>query len=183
MEGWRPVDATSALQYESPPFYLEGVWSLSGAAFAIQLTLTDKIMYLSVTRKAKEGFYVDDLLLSVSSENTSRLIHELRQILTADGFHHTKLITNKREVLDSVLVEERHSMIKQMDLCKCSMPIERALGMLGDLEKEHLTVRVQVQPLNNDEEGAPGSDELYLRPPWLGQPFCYSSEDDLAGRM
>lgn len=156
---WKDGDLMRAPRpYRMKVHLFGGVWSPSCAAYALQRTLADHgDRHPLAAETAKEGFYVDDLLFSTSSvDATAQLIQELQGLLGAGGFHLTKWVSNEREVLRSVPSEERHTAVKKVDLCSDTLPTERALGMLWDLERDQLSVRVQVQPRAMTKRGILG---------------------------
>ena len=88
----------------------------------------------------KENFYVDDCLKSVDSEkNAIELIKQLTSLLKQGGFHLTKWISNSSEVMHTIPNTERAKSIIDLDLEKDTLPVERALGVLWDVEKDAFT--------------------------------------------
>ena len=123
-----------------------GVWSPSCAGYALQQTFEDygKDLHEEVKR-ARRNFYVDDLLLSVNSPGKATIIlHRLRQMLDKGGFRLTKWICNHKEVLKTVPQTERAVGVKEVIFDEDRLPVERALGILWDLEKDELGIRVQI---------------------------------------
>lgn len=119
-----------------------GVWSPSCAAYALQRALMDKQReYPEVHKHAKENFYVDDLLLSVNAAHeASTLSRHLRVVLAAKGFRLTKWMSNDKEVLASIPVQERHAEVKEIDFSHKTLPTERALGVRWDLQADQLAI-------------------------------------------
>ena len=69
-------------------------------------------------------FYVDDCLRPVATED--KAIDEIAGLCQAcrkGGFRLTKLICNRRSVLESILVEERSKDVKMLDLGYDDLPI------------------------------------------------------------
>ena len=122
-----------------------GVWSPSCAAYALQRTFQDHGGQLHEDiRKTNRNFYVDDLLLSVESPSKATIvIHRLRQLLQKGGLRLTKWICIHKEVLRSVPESEKAVGVKRVLLAD-TLPTERALGILWDLEEDELAVQVQV---------------------------------------
>ena len=88
----------------------------------------------------KENFYVDDFLKSVDSEkNAVELIKQLTSLLKQGGFHLTKWISNTSEVMHTIPNTERAKSVADLDLEKDTLPVERALGVLWDVEKDAFT--------------------------------------------
>lgn len=123
-----------------------GIWSPSAAGYALQRTFQDhgKNLHEEVKR-ARHNFYVDDLLLSVSTpEKAIIILHRLRQTLNKGGFRLTKWLCNHKDVLRTVPETERAAGVKEVFFDDDRLPVERALGILWDLEKDELGIRVQV---------------------------------------
>lgn len=92
------------------------------------------------------NFYVDDCLKSVESEDKAvALIQEVRALCALGGFKVTKWISNSRTVLASVPEDERATGVKDLDLDKDLLPIERALGVQWCVESDVLKFRVTIQ--------------------------------------
>jgi hypothetical protein len=61
-------------------------------------------------------------------------VKEVRSVCARGGFKLTKWTSNSRAVLASVTAEERAKEVKDLDLDKDKLPVERALGMRWDTE-------------------------------------------------
>ena len=62
-------------------------------------------------------------------------------MLPCGGFRLTKWASNSPGVLDSVPEQDRLNSNRNLDLEKCSLPTERALGVLWDVENDCMGVR------------------------------------------
>ena len=116
-----------------------GVWSPSVASFAVKRTASMAASrYEGETVKTVlNNFYVDDCLKSVRDDETAvRLVGQLRNLLAEGGFRLTKWVSNSREVLRSIPESERAKGIKSLDLEYDYLPMERALGLLWDVETD-----------------------------------------------
>ena len=83
----------------------------------------------------RDNFYVDDLLVSVSSvEAGIDLASQLIDLLGKGGFRLRKWISNNREVLAAVPSSERASSVLDLDLNLDDLPIERTLGLRWNVE-------------------------------------------------
>ena len=90
------------------------------------------------------NFYVDDFLKLVPSvENALTIVQELPKLLEKGGFHLTKWISNRREVMSVIPEKERASTIVDLDLDK--LPVYRALGVRWDVEKDKFGFKVTSQ--------------------------------------
>lgn len=89
----------------------------------------------------EKDFYVNDLLKSVKSVNTAiKLITEVVEILSRGGFRITKWMSNSREVLAAIPQQERAKPTLDLDLDE--LPVERALGVLWDVEQDVFKFKV-----------------------------------------
>ena len=122
-----------------------GVWSPSCANFALRKTAEDNrhLYDEDVADTVLKNFYVDDCLKSVSTEDRAvRLAKDLRDMLRRGGFNLSKWISNSRKVLDSVPLPERAKGVKNLDLSKDHLPVERALGVGWDTETDKFVFKV-----------------------------------------
>jgi len=117
-----------------------GVWSPACAAFALLKTLEEGGARSS---NAKRCFYVDDLLLSTESENEAKLyVQELQETLKNGGFHLTKWMSNSKNVMAGIPQQERSPGVKNIDLARDELPMDRALGVLWNLKDDSLKISV-----------------------------------------
>ncbi|XP_053406602.1 uncharacterized protein LOC128559321 [Mercenaria mercenaria] len=120
--------------------------SPSCTAYALIRTASDNAhMYKpEVVNTVKRNFYVDDCLKSVSSdEKAIELAADLQSLLRRGGFRLTKWLSNKRDVVESIPESERARSI--MNLSKSdSSPVDRALGVQWNVEKDELKFKVQL---------------------------------------
>ena len=94
----------------------------------------------------KSNFYVDDFLKSVATEGQAiALTKNLRDMCSQGGFKLTKWVSNSRTVLASILDEADKRQIKELDLDREKLPVERALGIRQNIESDAFTFRVTVK--------------------------------------
>ena len=75
--------------------------------------------------------YVDDGLTSVSNvEKAIKLIKAVQGICAKAGLKLQKIMSNRREVLASLPVEEQAKALKEVDLKIDPLPVEHALGIV-----------------------------------------------------
>ena len=68
---------------------------------------------------------------------------KLTELLTIDGFHLTKWIPNKREVLEEIPDSELNTKeLKSIDLEMDELPVERVLGMPWNVELDRFQCRI-----------------------------------------
>ena len=113
--------------------HLFGAVSSSGCAnFALKRTADDfeELYGREAAEFVRNDFYVDDGLKSVPSViQAINLIKKTKELCAKGGFNLHKFLSNKRKVIESVPTEQRAKGIKDFDLSKDLLPIERALGV------------------------------------------------------
>ena len=113
--------------------------SPSVAGYALGKTAKDNERDFSpeIIDAVSKDFYVDDLLKSFADSNHA-VDHsrQLQELLARGGFQLTKWNSNCREVLSAFPVEERAPHIKDLDLKSDSLPLDRALGIHWDVERD-----------------------------------------------
>ena len=115
------------------------VSSPSCANFALRQIAEDfKHEFLSqVTSTVMKNFYVDDYLKSFPSCGEAiKHVDDLRKLMFKAGFNLTKWISNDREALESIPACDRAKDVKELDLTKDALPIERALGVSWFVETD-----------------------------------------------
>ena len=110
--------------------------SPSCANYCLKRTADDnKIFSKEAVKSVQEDFYIDDLLKAVETPGKAiSLAHELMALLEKGGFCLTKWASNSREVLASIPEDKRARPTVNLDLDE--LPIERALGVLWNVEKD-----------------------------------------------
>lgn len=139
---WPGGDLTRAPKtYRMTVHPFGGVWSPSCASFTLQQVLDCGPK--PTAQLARQNFYVDDLLLSVDTEEEAVGISQtLRHLLWEGGFRLTKWTSNSRDVLLSIPEEDRNPTIQNVNLDLDNLPVERALGVLWELALDTLKVKV-----------------------------------------
>lgn len=135
---WRP-DGDTNQPYRMTVHLFGAVSSPSCANFALKRTADDNEGKCSteVLNTIRHNFYVDDFLKSVPNESQAIcLVKELKSVCATGGFKLTKWTSNSRAVLASVPAEERAKEVKDLDLDKDKLPVERALGIRWDIESD-----------------------------------------------
>ena len=138
---WWPNGDTSRplAEYRMTVHLFGAVSSPSCANFALKQTAEDNEgkCDAEILNTIRRNFYVDDCLKSVPTESQAiHLVKELKAICATGGFNLTKWTSNSRAVLASIPMEERAKEVKDLDLDKDHLPIERALGMRWDIESD-----------------------------------------------
>lgn len=84
----------------------------------------------AAARFLKTNFYVDGGLQSTSTATEAMsLIKEAREMCAKGGFRLHKFVSNNKEVLESVPVDDRAKGVKELNLDQDNLPMERVLGV------------------------------------------------------
>ena len=120
--------------------------SPSVAGYALRKTAHDgaKLYGDAAAEAVIRNFYVDDFCKSEkSTQLTVSLIRNVDSMCDSGGFNLTKLISNSREVLESIPVEKRAQALRMCNITDVTLPIERALGVIWNVENDALGFRIQ----------------------------------------
>ena len=118
------------------------VSSSASCLYALRRTADDnREDFSDVHQCVKENFYVDDLLDSVKTEEEAQhRVTRLTELLKKGGFHLTKWMSSSRRVLSSIPACETTT--SQLDLERDELPVERALGLTWDAERDQFLFKV-----------------------------------------
>ena len=130
-----------------------GVWSPSCAMYALQKAVEDSDDP-EVVEAVRNSFYVDDCLLSGTSEDgISRMISRLCRTLDDKTFYLTKWVSNSQRVLESIPSERRaapkSSETLQLDL----VPGEKVLGVFWNITQDTFGVRIKTSEATCSKRG------------------------------
>ena len=133
-------------EYKMGVHLFGAVSSPSCANFALRKAADDnsQLFDSEAINTVKRNFYVDDCLKSVPGEEEAiRLTDDLRRLLEKGGFNLTKWVSNSRKVIGSLPVSERAGTFK--DLHDGQLPVERALGVRWDVERDKFCFKIEVK--------------------------------------
>lgn len=122
--------------------------SASCANFALRRTAEDNKTWSSpeVVKTVLNNFYVDDCLKAVNNEEEAvTLKKNLTALCASGGFKLSKWTSNSRLLLQSIPQSERAKDVKNLDLAKDALPIERALGVLWCENSDSFKFRVNMK--------------------------------------
>ena len=146
---WPDGETEKALEAYRMKVHLFGaVSSPSIANYALRQVAEDNSFKYDeeVIETINSNFYVDDCLKSVATvEQAIKLIRDLRDACTKGGFSLTKWVGNNREVLASIPEHHRAKLSKDLDFDRENLPIERALGIKWDTEKDSFIFKVNIK--------------------------------------
>jgi len=139
---WYPGGDTSKEmeEYRMTVYIFGSVCSPSTAMLALRQTAKDHPEVDEEVRATVErNFYVDDLLKSVQSVSEAQKVQEkITLLLKTGGFNLSKWISNSKEVIESIPVNERAKKIQALNLDLDKLPNDRALGVQWRPENDSL---------------------------------------------
>jgi hypothetical protein len=108
----------------------------------------------NVTKFMQENFYVDDGLCSVASVTEAvEIVKGSQEICANSGLNLHKFVSNSREVLHSITAGDRADRVKNLDLDKDLLPMERALGVAWCVESDTFRFRVVIHEYATTRRG------------------------------
>ncbi|XP_071784537.1 uncharacterized protein [Asterias amurensis] len=94
----------------------------------------------------RNDFYVDDGLKSVATvKEAIDLIQASKSLCASAGLKLHKILSNKKEVLESVPADERITGVKDLDLHVDPLPLERVLGVTWCVESDTFQFRIELR--------------------------------------
>lgn len=123
---------------------------------------------------------MDDGIRSIiTAAQASALIKNTKSLLAKGGFNFHKFISNSKEVIEGIPREQRASGIKELDLAKDILPIERALGVQWCVQSSELQFRVELKDRPLIRRGILASDSSVYDPSGLAAPFLLTGKQIL----
>ena len=151
-----------------------GASSLSCSNYALRKTAADnETKYgTKVAETLRNNFYVDDMLKSVSNEETAiKLIRDVRKICADGGFHLTKFVSNNKQVLASIPEDERRKTVFDQDLESGMLPTKKTLGIYWNTEEDNIGFEVRLKEKPNTKRGILSLVSSIYDPLGLVSPF------------
>ena len=94
----------------------------------------------------RKNFYVDDGLNYVATvPEAIELIKASQAICDKAGLRLHKIVSNKKEVLEAIPVEDHVKEIKELNLAVDPLPIERALGVMWCIENDTFRFPIELR--------------------------------------
>ena len=163
--------------------HLFGAVSSPGCVnFALKRTADDfeEVFGREPAEFVRDDFYVDDGLKSVpSATQASSLIKSTKCLLAKGGFNLHKFISNSKDVIEGIPNEQRASGIKELDLAKDVLPIERAQGVQWCVQSDELRFRVELKDRPLTRRGILASVSSVYDPLGLVAPFLLTGKQIL----
>ena len=160
--------------------HLFGAVSSPGCAnFALKRTADDfEVVFAREPAEfVRDDLYVEDGLKSVpSATQPSSLIKSTKCLLVKGGFNLHKFISNSKDVIEGIPKEQRASGIKELDLAKDGLPIERALGVQWCVQSDELQFRVELKDRPLTRRGILACVSSVYDPLGLAAPFLLTGK-------
>lgn len=145
------------VEYRMTVHLFGAVSSPSCASYALKKTADDNQFKFPahVIQSVKQNFYVDDCLQSsVTEEESIKTVKALIALCQKGGFILEKWISNSRAaVLQTVSVDQRAKDLKELDLDRDKLPLERALGLQWCVETDSFKFKLDVKPQSCTRRG------------------------------
>jgi len=120
----------------------------------------------------RNDFYVDDMLKSVPTpEMAKEVLHDVIELTNAGGFPLGKVISNSKEVLQSLPEVKKAKSVKNLDLTKDVLPVERALGVIWCAENDCFSFRTELKDTPLTRRGILSTVSSIYDPLGLATPF------------
>ena len=146
---WPDGDITQDLKEYRMTVHLFGaVSSPSCASYALRKTADDsRSEFLDgVVQSVKQNFYVDDCLKSSATEEEAiQMIGGLTALCQKGSFILEKWISTSRVVLQAIKVDQRAKDLKELDLDRDKLPVERALGLQWCVETDSFRLKMEMR--------------------------------------
>ncbi|KAK0152604.1 hypothetical protein N1851_005873 [Merluccius polli] len=146
---WPDGDVTKDLaEYRMTVHLFGAVSSPSCASYALKKTADDhhSEFPVEVLKAIKQNFYVDDCLKSSATEGEAvQTVQDLVALCRKGGFILEKWISNSRTVLQTITEDQRAQGLKELDLDRDKLPMERALGLQWCVETDSFRFRLEVK--------------------------------------
>ncbi|XP_047489108.1 uncharacterized protein LOC125039313 [Penaeus chinensis] len=125
-----------------------------------------------VTNCISENFYVDDCLKSVPTPKEAiDMIKDLKDLCKRGGFNLRGWISNSKDVMESIPVEDRIHQIDTLDLDTQNMPTERALGIVWSVTTDSFEFKINIKDKQENRRGILSMASSLYDPLGLVSPF------------
>jgi len=161
-------------EYEMCVHSFGAVLSPSCANYALKKTANDHEHTFGkvAADTVRNDFYVDDMLKSVPTpEMAKEVLHDVIELTNAGGFPLGKVISNSKEVLQSLPEVKKAKSVKNLDLTKDVLPVERALGVIWCAENDCFSFRTELKDTPLTRRGILSTVSSIYDPLGLATPF------------
>lgn len=126
-------------------------WAVSSpscANYALRRIVQDNQAYFvpCVLNTILQNFHMDDCLTSLPTEVEA--LHMAQNLIAAcakGGFQLSKWTSNSHVIMSSIPEEQRSKAVKELDLDKDDLPMERILGLHWCTENDKFTFRLSIK--------------------------------------
>ena len=147
---WSDADlSTEPEEYQMNVHLFGAVSSPSCANYAVKRIAKDFTNEISkeTAETLTKNFYVDDCLRSEDDEKTTiKRLRDVREACSKGGFTLSKIVSNKRAVIDTIPRENRSKSLKNVNLSD-HLPQEHALGVRWNVEDDQLGFLIKPKDL------------------------------------
>lgn len=146
---WPDGDVTKELlEYRMTVHLFGAVSSPSCASYALRKTADENQSEFvhEATQSVKQNFYVDDCLKSSATEGEAvQMIQDIGALCQKGGFMLEKWTSNSRIVLQAITEDQRAKDLKELDLDRDKLPVERALGLQWCVETDSFGFKMEMK--------------------------------------
>lgn len=146
---WPDGDFSKELREYQMTVYLFGaVSSPTCASYALRKTADDNKSDFpaKIVQAVKRNFNVDVCLMNVGSEEEAiKVIQDLQNLCKKAGFILEKWVSNSWAVLQTISENQRAKDLKELNLDRDDLPVERALGLLWCVESDTFKFKMEVK--------------------------------------
>ncbi|XP_047473555.1 uncharacterized protein LOC125028204 [Penaeus chinensis] len=172
---WENGDPDSTIKEYRMTVHLFGATSSpSVASFALKAAADDYAGQCGTEAASfvKNEFYVDDGLTSLpTTVEAISLIRNSKALCSKGGFKLHKFLSNKKEVLEAISLEEKAISLKNLDLSSEALPIERTLGVEWCIESDTFQFRISINDKPITRRGILSTVSSVFDPMGMVSPF------------
>ncbi|XP_038064667.1 uncharacterized protein LOC119745243 [Patiria miniata] len=133
-------------EYRMTVHVFGAVSSPSCANYALKKTADDHAGCEEIAHIIHRNCYVVDCLCSTPTvSKAGQLVKGLTETCSKGGFHLTKWVSNKKEVLENIPKDERGRNWKDLNIDGEKLPVERTLGMMWSIEDDEFGYKIEMR--------------------------------------
>ncbi|XP_038073045.1 uncharacterized protein LOC119741365 [Patiria miniata] len=161
-------------EYRMKVHVFGAVSSPSCANYALKKTADDHAESEEIAHIIHRNFYVDDCLCSTPLVSKAvQLVKGLTKTCSKGGFHLTKLVSNKKEVLEIIPKDERGRNWKDLNIDGEKLAVERALGIMWSIEDDEFGYKIEMRDRPPTRGGILSTSALSSTPWDVSQQLCF----------
>ncbi|XP_064639787.1 uncharacterized protein LOC135495255 [Lineus longissimus] len=157
-----------------------GIWSPSCCGYALRQASEDALaagtFNPETINRIRRSFYVDDNLCSLKAVSEAiRVVEEMRTIMRDSGFNLTKVLSNFREVLETVPVEARAAGVNEVEIGS-DLPNDRALGVQWCVQEDTFGFKICIKKKPETRRGILSLTSSVFDPLGLASPCILTAK-------